>query len=102
MPKEPGLLLAFQNYYNTKQRGFRSLRRYRWIMTAQTKALFDAALALPEAERATLADRLWDSLSLNENDISDDQLFAELERRHSEAEKDPSVTAPWSELRKEE
>jgi putative addiction module component (TIGR02574 family) len=68
-------------------------------MTAQTKALFDAALALPEAERAILADRLWGSLSL---EMSDDQLFAELERRHAEAENDPSVTVPWSELRKEE
>lgn len=72
------------------------------LMTAQTKALFDAALALPETERALLADQLWDSLPLEENVISDDQLFAELERRHAEAERDPSATVPWSELEKEE
>jgi putative addiction module component (TIGR02574 family) len=96
-----GLLLPFQAYYNTEWRGVVP-EEVRWIMTAQTKALFDAALALPEAERAILADRLWDSVSLNENQMSDDQLFAELERRHAEAENDPSVTVPWSELRKEE
>ncbi len=71
-------------------------------MSAQTKALFDAALALPETDRALLADRLWESLSFENNVMSDDQLFAELERRHVEAEKDPSATVPWSELEKEE
>ena len=71
-------------------------------MSAQTKALFDAALALPETDRALLADRLWESLSFENNVMSDDQLFAELERRHVESEKDPSATVPWSELEKEE
>jgi len=33
--------------------------------------------------------------------MSDDQLFTELERRHAEAENDPSATVPWSELEKE-
>jgi putative addiction module component (TIGR02574 family) len=71
-------------------------------MTAHTKALFDAALALPEADRALLADQFWESLSPHENTMTDDQLFVELERRDAEAEKDPSATVPWSELKNEE
>jgi len=71
-------------------------------MTAQTKALLDAALALPETERALLADQLWDSLSPDEEGMTDDQLYGELERRDAELEKDPSAAIPWSELEKEE
>jgi putative addiction module component (TIGR02574 family) len=71
-------------------------------MTADTKALFKAALALPEAERALLADQLWGSLSADKDGMTDDQLFAELERRHEEAENNPSATVPWSDLEKEE
>jgi putative addiction module component (TIGR02574 family) len=71
-------------------------------MTAQTKALLDAALALPETERALLADQLWDSLSPDEDGMTDDQFFAELERRDAELEKDPSAAIPWAELEKEE
>jgi putative addiction module component (TIGR02574 family) len=71
-------------------------------MTAQTKALLDAALALPEGERALLADELWESLSLSGDLMTDEQLFAELERRDAELEKDPSAAIPWAELEKEE
>ena len=71
-------------------------------MTAQTKALLDAALALPETQRALLADQLWDSLSPDEEGMTDDQLYGELERRDAELEKDPSAAIPWSELEKEE
>ena len=71
-------------------------------MTAQTQALLDAALALPEAERALLADRLYESLLPDQDTLTDDQLFAELERRDAEAEIDPSVLIPWSDLEKEE
>jgi len=71
-------------------------------MTAQTKALLDAALALPETERALLADQLWDSLSPDEDGMTDDQLYGELERRDAELQEDPSAAIPWSELEKEE
>ena len=71
-------------------------------MTAQTKALLDAALALPETERALLADELLESLSPNLEAMTDDELFAELKRRDAELEKDPSAAIPWSELEKEE
>jgi putative addiction module component (TIGR02574 family) len=71
-------------------------------MTAQTKALLDAALALPEAERALLADELWGSLSPSDEPMTDDQLYAELERRDAQLEKDPSAAIPWTELEKEE
>jgi putative addiction module component (TIGR02574 family) len=71
-------------------------------MTVQTKALLDAALALPETERALLADELWESLSPSDEVMTDDQLYAELERRDAELEKDPSAAIPWAELEKEE
>jgi putative addiction module component (TIGR02574 family) len=71
-------------------------------MTAQTNALLDAALALPERERALLADQLWDSLSPDEDGMTDDQFYAELQRRDAELEKDPSAAIPWFELEKEE
>jgi putative addiction module component (TIGR02574 family) len=71
-------------------------------MTAQTKALLDAALSLPEKERALLADELWESLSPSDELMTDDQLFAELQRRDAELGKDPSAAIPWSELEKEE
>ncbi len=71
-------------------------------MTAQTKALLDAVLALPETERALLADELWTRLSPNDDMMTDDQLYAELERRDAELEKDPSAAIPWAELEKEE
>lgn len=71
-------------------------------MTAHTKALFDAALALPEMERALLADKLYESLLPDHEALTDEQLFVELERRHEEAQRDPSVLIPWAELEKEE
>jgi len=64
-------------------------------MSANTKALFEAALALPETERALLADQLWGSLPPDLELLTDDQVFAELERRHREAENDPAATVPW-------
>jgi putative addiction module component (TIGR02574 family) len=71
-------------------------------MTVQTKALFEAALSLPDSERALLADQLFQSLPPPPDELTDDQLYAELQRRDAEAENDPSVTVSWSEMEKEE
>jgi putative addiction module component (TIGR02574 family) len=71
-------------------------------MTARTRALFDAVLALPDSERALLADQLFQSLPPLPDELTDDQLYTELHRRDAEAEKDPSATVPWAELEKEE
>ena len=70
-------------------------------MNAQTPRILDEALALPDAERAILLERLLESASQEEEEMTDDELFAELQRRHAEFEKDPTVAIPWSELKKE-
>jgi putative addiction module component (TIGR02574 family) len=71
-------------------------------MTAQIKAVFDAALALPETERALLAESLLQTLPGSSEELTDEQLYAELERRRAEFEQDPSCAIPASELFKEE
>jgi putative addiction module component (TIGR02574 family) len=69
-------------------------------MNADPQAILDAALALPEADRAMIAERLFESLPADDVDrMSDEELEAELERRAEEHAKDPSVAIPWSEFR---
>jgi putative addiction module component (TIGR02574 family) len=71
-------------------------------MTADNKAVFDAALALPETERALLAEALLQTLPSPSDELSDEELFAELERRRANFEQDPTSAIPASELLKEE
>ncbi len=71
-------------------------------MTAQNKAIFNAALALPQAERALLVERLLESLSPEEDELTDDELAAELDRRLAEFQRDPSVGIPWSQVQRRE
>jgi hypothetical protein len=52
--------------------------------------------------RAGAEPGLLESTSQETEEMTDDELFAELERRHTEFEQDPSVAIPWSELEKEE
>ena len=68
-------------------------------MNADPKAILAAALALPESDRAMIAERLLESLSLTTDGLDDEALIAELERRRAEHERDPSVVIPWSEFR---
>ncbi len=70
-------------------------------MDPQHQAVFDAALALPEAERALLAERLLESLSPEIDDVNDDELAAELDRRRTEVDRGTVQPIPWSELRLE-
>ncbi len=71
-------------------------------MKPQTQALYEAALALPEAERSLLVECLLETLSPELEELTDDELFAELERRRAEFEQDPSMGIPWSEVRFED
>jgi putative addiction module component (TIGR02574 family) len=71
-------------------------------MNAQTQRILDEVLALPEAERGMLLECLLESTSPEAEEKTDDEMFAELERRHADFEHDPSVAIPWSELEKEE
>jgi putative addiction module component (TIGR02574 family) len=68
-------------------------------MTPETQALIDAALALPEAERVLLVERLLESLSPETDELGDEELLAELERRRAEVEQGAVKPIPSSEFR---
>ena len=68
-------------------------------MDTKSKAVLDAALELPEAERAWVAEELLTSLAPEVDGVTDDELAAELDRRLDEARRDPSASIHWSELR---
>jgi putative addiction module component (TIGR02574 family) len=70
-------------------------------MTTQTQAILDAALALPEAERFALVEQLLEVLSPGPNELSDDELLAELERRRAEVRAGTAKGVPWSELKRQ-
>ena len=72
-------------------------------MGTKGREVLDAALALPEADRALLAEALLDTLApdLDATSDSDDALEAELDRRFAESARDPGATVSWSELRDE-
>ncbi|HTU23502.1 MAG TPA: addiction module protein [Gemmataceae bacterium] len=69
-------------------------------MNDRYESILKAALALPEAERVFLIDELMDSLPPDTGPLSDEEMLAELERRHAEYEKDPSSTIPWEEVKR--
>lgn len=71
-------------------------------MNAQHQAIIDAALGLPEAERALLLERLLEAAPPELDQFDDEQFAAELERRREELERDPAGAIPWSELQKVE
>ena len=73
-------------------------------MTPETQAIFDAALALPEAERSQLADLLLESLPPDpeREGFTEEELLAELERRRAEVERGVVKPIPLSEFRFEE
>jgi hypothetical protein len=68
-------------------------------MNGSTQQIFDAALALPEADRIALAARLLESASDDVPGLSidDDDLIAELDRRF----KDREGAIDWDDLRSE-
>jgi putative addiction module component (TIGR02574 family) len=72
-------------------------------MTAQSRALLDAALALNDLERAWLAERLLESLGPDDEtsggDLLDEDAFAaEIERRCQEVREGKVELIPWSEV----
>jgi putative addiction module component (TIGR02574 family) len=70
-------------------------------MTTQTEAVLSAALALPEAERVLLLESLLDNLSPEQDELTDDELFAELQRRRAEVQIGAVEGIPWSKLKQE-
>ncbi|MBI3468335.1 MAG: addiction module protein [Planctomycetes bacterium] len=70
-------------------------------MNGLTRQIFAAALALPVMQRARLAERLLETLSLDVDDLSDDELAAELDRRRAQVRRGTARLIPWSKLRRE-
>jgi hypothetical protein len=70
-------------------------------MQPQSRAVLDAALELPETDRASIALALLETLSPAADEPTDDELAAELEERLGECLSNPSATVLWSELKSE-
>jgi putative addiction module component (TIGR02574 family) len=70
-------------------------------MTTQTKAILDAARALPETERLLLVERLLEDVPLDLDELTEDELFAELQRRREELKAGSVEGIPWSKLKQE-
>jgi putative addiction module component (TIGR02574 family) len=69
-------------------------------MSEQYESILKAALALPEAERVFLIDDLMESLLPDTGPLSDEEMLAELERRHAEVEQGLVKPIPWEEVRR--
>jgi putative addiction module component (TIGR02574 family) len=72
-------------------------------MSERYATLLAEALKLSEDERAELAHELLDSLDGQPADIdsmTEAEFKAELERRHEEFLRDPSVGIPWDEVKR--
>jgi putative addiction module component (TIGR02574 family) len=68
-------------------------------MDERGRQLLEAALTLPEDERASIAAALIDSLPHELEEQDDEELAAELDRRLEEAVRDPSCTTSWSDVK---
>jgi hypothetical protein len=68
-------------------------------MQADSDAIFQAALSLPEAERLALVSRLIETMPEHSLTacLDDDDLRSEVERRFA----DQAGSVPWTELRDE-
>ena len=76
-------------------------------MTSEFQAIFKAAQALPDVERTLLVERLLETLpgdgeEFIEEELSEEELLAELERRRQEVIGSKVEGIPWSELKKQQ
>ena len=69
-------------------------------MTAEASELLRRALALPEEERAALANTLLDSLDTNPDSV-EKAWEEEIARRMDDLKAGRAVTVPWEELHRE-
>jgi putative addiction module component (TIGR02574 family) len=71
-------------------------------MSERVTALLTEALKLSEGERAALADQLYDSLDAGSDidSMTDEEFARELNRRHEECLRDPSVGVPLEEVKR--
>lgn len=69
-------------------------------MKNQFESILKAALSLPEMQRVLLIDELVESLPPDTGPYSDEEIFAELERRRAELEQGLVKPIPWEEVRR--
>jgi putative addiction module component (TIGR02574 family) len=69
-------------------------------MSPKLQNVVREALTLPEDDRAVLVEELPASLPPENDQLTDDGFYAELERRSEEYKRDPSCAVPWSEVEK--
>jgi putative addiction module component (TIGR02574 family) len=68
-------------------------------MDEKSRQVLDAALSLPEEQRASIAGALLETLPPESDEWDDDELASELDRRLEEALGDPSSTVSWTDLK---
>lgn len=69
-------------------------------MTNGREAIRDAALKLPEADRAWIAEELLESLAPPEGAMTEEEWEAELDRRVEEYKRNPASALTWEEVKK--
>lgn len=69
-------------------------------MSDRFEDILKAALALSEMQRVLLIDELVESLPPETGPYSDEEMLAELERRHAEVEQGLVKPIPWEEVRR--
>jgi putative addiction module component (TIGR02574 family) len=70
-------------------------------MDQKSRELLEAALTLPEDDRASIAEALLQTLPPEPDEWDDQELASELDRRLEEALSDPSSTVSWTDLKKQ-
>ena len=72
-------------------------------MSEAAASILQAALKLSDVERVQLAEALLQSMPPDEGEeeVTEQEFYAELQRRQAEYERDPSTAISWSELRKQ-
>ncbi len=69
---------------------------------ATSQDVLGAFLSLEKDDQFLLMEQLLDRLSPEADDLGDDELAAELERRRKDFERDTADEIPWSVLRGED
>jgi putative addiction module component (TIGR02574 family) len=71
-------------------------------MKSKTNRILDEALSLPEATRAQLAGKLFESLDTREADSGWEKTWAaEIERRIKDIDSGNAKLIPWSQVRRD-
>jgi putative addiction module component (TIGR02574 family) len=68
-------------------------------MDEKSRQVLEAALSLPEEQRASIVEVLLQTLPAESEEWDDDELASELDRRLDEALADPSSTMSWTDLK---